>query len=73
MEKNENENTMIQNLWDAAKAVVRTNFIAIWSISGSKENLKQTTYTTCKEARKRISKTQNQQKEENNKDQSRNK
>ena len=26
---NENENTMIQNLWDAAKAVLRKKFIAI--------------------------------------------
>ena len=27
--KNDNENTMIQNLWDAAKSVLRGNFIAI--------------------------------------------
>ena len=29
LETNDNENTMIQNLWDAAKAVVREKFIAI--------------------------------------------
>ena len=29
LETNENENTMIQNLWDAAKAVLRGKFIAI--------------------------------------------
>ena len=29
MEINENENTMIQNLWDAAKAILRGKFIAI--------------------------------------------
>ena len=29
LEKNDNENTMIQNLWDAAKAVLRGKFIAI--------------------------------------------
>lgn len=29
METNENENTIIQNLWDTAKAVVRGKFIAI--------------------------------------------
>ena len=29
LETNDNENTMIQNLWDAAKAVLRGNFIAI--------------------------------------------
>ena len=28
-ETNDNENTMIQNLWDAAKAVVRGTFIGI--------------------------------------------
>ena len=29
LETNDNENTMIQNLWEAAKAVLRGNFIAI--------------------------------------------
>ena len=29
LEKNDNENTMIQNLWDAAKAALRGKFIAI--------------------------------------------
>ena len=29
LEKNYNKNTMIQNLWDAAKAVLRGKFIAI--------------------------------------------
>ena len=29
METNENENTMVQNLWDAAKAVPRGKSIAI--------------------------------------------
>ena len=31
IETNDNENTMIQNLWDAAKAVLRGKFIAIQS------------------------------------------
>ena len=31
LETNEKEDTMIQNLWDAAKAVLRGNFIAIQS------------------------------------------
>ena len=31
LQTNENENTMIQNLWDAAKAVLRGKFIAIQS------------------------------------------
>ena len=29
METNENENTTVQNLWDAAKVVLRGNFITI--------------------------------------------
>ena len=29
LETNDNENTMIQNLWDAAKAVLRAKLIAI--------------------------------------------
>ena len=29
LETNDNENMMTQNLWDAAKAVLRGNFIAI--------------------------------------------
>ena len=29
LETNDNENTMIQNLWDATKAVLRGTFIAI--------------------------------------------
>ena len=31
LERNYNENTMMQNLWDAAKAVLRGKFIAIQS------------------------------------------
>ena len=31
LETNDNENTMAQNLWDAAKAVLRGKFIAIQS------------------------------------------
>ena len=31
LETNDNENMMTQNLWDAAKAVLRRNFIAIQS------------------------------------------
>ena len=37
---NENENTMIQNLWDAAKAVLKGKFIAYKLTSGNKKNLK---------------------------------
>ena len=37
---NDSENTMIQNLWDAAKAVLRGKFIAIQSYLKNKKNLK---------------------------------
>ena len=41
---NENENTMIQNLWDAAKAVLKWTFTAIQAerrkISNKKSSLK---------------------------------
>ena len=39
LETNDNENTTIQNLWDAAKAVLRGKFIAIQA-SRNKKNLK---------------------------------
>ena len=40
LEKNDNENTTTQNLWDAAKAVLRGKFIAIYP--NIKKNIKQT-------------------------------
>ena len=39
LEKNDNENTT-QNLWDAAKAVLRGKFIAIQSYLMKQENIK---------------------------------
>ena len=38
LEKNDNENTT-QNLWDAAKAVLRGKFIAIQSYLRNKKNI----------------------------------
>ena len=40
LETNDNENTMTQNLLDAAKAVLRGKFIAIQSYLRNKKNLK---------------------------------
>ena len=40
LETNDNENTMTQNLWDAAKSVLRGKFIAIQSYLRNKKNLK---------------------------------
>ena len=38
MEVNENGNTIIQNIWDAAKAVLRIKFIAIQAYLRKQEN-----------------------------------
>ena len=40
LETNDNENTTIQNLWDAAKAVLRGKFIAIQAYLKKQEKLK---------------------------------
>ena len=37
LEINNNENTTIQSLWDATKAVLRGKFIAIWSFLKKQE------------------------------------
>ena len=39
----DNENMATQNLWDAAKAVLRGKFIAVQSTSGNKKKIEQTT------------------------------
>ena len=39
LETNDNENTTIHNLWDAAKAVLRGKFTAIQAILKNKKNL----------------------------------
>jgi len=38
METNENENTTVPNLWDAAKAVLRGKYIAIQAYLKKQEN-----------------------------------
>ena len=43
LETNDNENTRIQNLWDAAKAVLRWTFIAIQPCLRKQEKIEQTT------------------------------
>ena len=39
LEINDNENTTTQNLWNAAKAILRTRFIAIQSYLKNKKNI----------------------------------
>ena len=59
LETNDNENTMIQNLKDAAKAVLRGKFIAIKSYLKKQENFIQTSKLTSKGTReRRTNKTQ---------------
>ena len=43
LETNNNEDTTTQNLWDAAKAVLRGKFIAIQAVLKKKTDLKLTT------------------------------
>ena len=45
LEKNENESTMIQNLWDTTKAVLRGRFIAIQSYLRKQEKSQTHTLT----------------------------
>ena len=67
---------MIQNLWDAAKAVLRGKFIAIQAYL-KKQETSQINYLTLHlpkgTTERRTNKTQSEQKERNHKDQSRNK
>ena len=42
LETNDNENMTTQNLWDAAKAVLRGKFITINPTSRNKKNIEQT-------------------------------
>ena len=60
LEKNDNENTMIQNLWDAAKAVLRGKFIAIKSYLKKQEKIsnKQPNITPKGTNESRTNKTQ---------------
>ena len=73
---NDNENTTIQNLWDAAKAVLRGKFIAIQAYlyqETRKTSNKQSNLTPKATRERRTNKTQSYQKQRNHKYQSRNK
>ena len=60
LETNNNENTTAQNLWDAAKAVIRGDFIAIQSYLKKQEKTSnRQPYFTPKTTGKRRTKTQN--------------
>ena len=54
LEANDNENTTIQNLWDAAKAVLRGKFIAIQAFFKKQEKISnKQSYLPPKRIRKR--------------------
>ena len=48
LKENDNKDTTIQNLWDAAKAVLRGKFQQYKPTSGNKKNLKQPNFTPKK-------------------------
>ena len=73
LKTNDNEYTT-QNLWDAAKAVLREKFIAIQSYLKKQEKHRIDNLTLClKQLENKNKRTQNEQKERNLKVQSRNK
>ena len=73
LERNENELTAIQNLWDTAKAVLRGKFIAIQAYLKRIETFsnKQPTPTPTRTRGTTTKATQSKYKEGNNQDQSR--
>ena len=73
-ETNENENKTIQNLWNAAKAVLRGKFIVIQVFpQETRKKLKEPNLLSKGIRKRRINKAQSQQKGGNNKDQRGNK
>ena len=72
LKTNDNENTTIQNLWDATKAVLRGKFIAIQAFLKKRRKISnQQLNPPPKWIRKRrTNKNQSQQKEGSHKDQS---
>ena len=74
LQTNENGNTIAQYIWQAAKAVPRGKFTVRQSYLHKQEKSEISNFKyTVKGTRRRTSKAQSQQKEENNKHQSPNK
>ena len=57
LETNEKEDTTIQNLWDAARAVLRGNFIAIQSYLRKQKKSQRNNLRLPKATRERTKKT----------------
>ena len=68
MEANENDNTTIQNLWDAAKAVIRGNYIAIQAFLKKEERTQIHNLTLHLKELDKASRRPNQQKTGKNKE-----
>ena len=68
------KDTTIQNLWDAAKAILRGKFIGIqaYLMKQEADQIKKPNFTPKTPRERRTDKTQSQEKERNHKDQSRN-
>ena len=62
METNENENTMVQNLWDAVKAVLRGKIYTNKSLlqEARKISNKQSNLTLTEARKRKTNETQNQ-------------
>ena len=74
LETNDNGNTTMQNLQDAAKAILRGKFIAVQFYLKKQEKLRIDNLTLhLNNWKKKNKPPQNQKKERNHKDQSRNK
>ena len=75
LETNDNENTTAQNLWDAAKAVLRGKFITIqfYLKKQEKSQINNLTLYLKQLEKEEQKKPQTEQKERNHKDQIRNK
>jgi hypothetical protein len=70
-EGNENENTIYQNLWDTANAVLRGKFLVMSAYNKRAEDPKQNNAVTQTPRKTRTSKPQNK-KERNNKNRGQN-
>ena len=75
LKTNDSENTMIQNLWDAAKAVLKRGVNSNTSLPQETRKIsnKQSNLTLKGTRERRRNKTQSYQKEKNHTDQTRNK
>ena len=69
LKTNDNENTTIQNLWYATKAMLRGKFIAMNFKKEEKSEINNLTYLLKELGKKGTNETQSQQKEGNHKDQ----